>query len=103
MTSAGVPVALSGWRALIDALGEPAWLVGALDQRVLAVNAEALALLGQAEAAVLGQLADSLIATPEDMAFWDEVRTGNASLLESDTVLVDGAGRLVQVRRRICP
>ena len=102
MTSAGVPVALAGWRALIDALGEPAWLVEAVDQRVLAVNAEALALLGQTEAAVLGQLADSLIATPEDMAFWDEVRAGHGSLLESDTVLVDGAGRLVQVHRRIC-
>ena len=102
MTVAGVPVALAGWRALIDALGEPAWLVGAADQRVLAVNAEALALLGQTEAAVLGQLADSLIATPEDMAFWDEVRAGHASMLKSDTVLVDGAGRLVQVHRRIC-
>ena len=61
-----------------------------------------LGLLGQTEAAVLGQLADSLIATPEDMAFWDDVRAGHASLLESDTVLVDGGGRLVQVHRRIC-
>jgi len=102
VTSAGVPVALSGWRALIDALGEPAWLVGAADQRVLAVNTEALALLGQAEAAVLGQLADSLIATPEDMAFWDEVRAGHTSLLESDTASGLSGPANAQVHRRIC-
>ena len=40
---------MPGWRALIDALGEPAWLVGAQDQCVLAVNAEALTLLGQTD------------------------------------------------------
>jgi diguanylate cyclase (GGDEF)-like protein len=100
--------ALAGWRALLDALGEPAWLVDARDLRVLAANAEALALLGLAEAAVLGQDADGLIATPEDLAYWDEARAcagqpwqqGPGSLL-SDTTLVDAAGHLVQVTRRI--
>jgi PAS domain-containing protein len=93
--------ALQAWRALLDALGEPAWLVGACDRRVLAINAEALGLLGQAEVAVLGQPADTLIATPEDMAFWDEVAGGQAQPLQSQTVLVDASGRLVQVTRRI--
>jgi len=97
--------ALAAWRALLQALGEPAWLVCPLRLVVLAVNAEALALLGQAEAAVLGQAADTLIATPEDLAFWDEVRASPAGTggpqLHSDTVLVDGSGRLVQVTRRV--
>jgi diguanylate cyclase (GGDEF)-like protein len=98
--------ALAAWRRLIDALGEPAWLVCARQQVVLAINSEALALLGQAEAAVLGQAADALIATPEDMAFWDEARgaapaEAATARLQSHTVLVDASGRLVQVTRRI--
>lgn len=100
--------ALAGWRALLDALGEAAWLVDAHDLRVLAANGEALALLGLAEACVLGQAADGLIATPEDLAFWDAARAcadqpwqqGPGTLL-SDTSLVDATGRLVQVTRRI--
>ena len=105
-TSPGTPLdALAAWRTLLDALGEPAWLVCARRLSVLAINAEALALLGQGEAAVLGQSADQLIATPEDLAFWDDVRNddraGPVGTLLSETVLVDGAGRLVQVTRRI--
>ncbi len=100
-SAAGAPAALATWRSLLDALGEPAWLVCARDRVVLAINAEALLLLGQAEAAVLGRDADTLIATPEDMAFWDEVRCGRPGRLQSHTVLVDASGRLVQVARRI--
>ena len=66
--------ALPGWRDLLNALGEPAWLVEPLSLQVLAVNTEALALLGLAAVAVLGQPADGLIATPEDLAWWDEAR-----------------------------
>ena len=113
MSSPLQPDPLAAWRRLLDALGEPAWLVCARHRVVLAINAEALALLGQAETAVLGQSADLLLATPEDMAFWDEVREvlgegmqavaagGPAPRLQSHTVLVDATGRLVQVSRRI--
>ena len=86
---------------MLRAWGEPAWLVDALGCSVLAVNAEALALLGRAEAALLGQPADSLIAAPEDIAFWDEARAGAASALQSEAVLLDGQGQLVHVLRRI--
>ena len=99
--SASQQHALGAWRAVLDALGEPAWLVDLQLMQVCAVNAEALLLLGQAEAAVLGRDADTLIATPEDMAFWDEVRCGRPGRLQSHTVLVDASGRLVQVARRI--
>ncbi|MBP6903187.1 MAG: EAL domain-containing protein [Burkholderiaceae bacterium] len=91
------------WQALLDALGQPAWLVEGRGLSVCAINAEALALLGREAAAVLGQAADSLIATPEDLAFWDEVRAGEAQALESEAVLVDATGRLVQVTRRVRP
>ncbi|MDH4390521.1 MAG: EAL domain-containing protein [Aquabacterium sp.] len=103
-----LPQALANWRVLLDALGEPAWLVDARALQVLAVNAEALALLGLAESGVVGQAAAALIATPEDLAYWDEAHAaagqpgaqGPGALL-SDTVLVDAGGRLVQVTRRI--
>lgn len=100
--------ALAAWRGLLDALGEPAWLVEPRTRQVLAINAEALALLGLAVPAVLGRDAGGLIATPEDLAWWDEARAaaeqpagrGPGPLL-SDTTLVGAGGRLVQVTRRI--
>jgi diguanylate cyclase (GGDEF)-like protein/PAS domain S-box-containing protein len=93
---------------LLAALGEPAWLVETASLQVLAVNDEALALLGLDAPAVLGQDAAGLVATPEDMAYWDEVRDaahGGArpGALLSDTVLVTAAGHLVQVTRAIRP
>ena len=93
--------ALAAWRMLLAALGEPAWLVCARRGTVLAINADALALLGKSEAALLDQPADGLILTPEDMAFWDEAAHGSPARLQSDTVLVDANGALVQVSRRI--
>ena len=109
MTLPAATDALAGWRLLLDALGEPAWLVEGASLRVLAANDQALALLGLDAAAVLGQDAECLIATPEDMAFWDEARQvaatgrGDAGTLVSDTALVDATGRLVQVTRQIRP
>jgi len=104
-------VPLAAWQSLLGALGEPAWIVSPQGWQVCAVNREALALLGLSEPAVLGQSADSLIATPEDLAFWDEARARQAQpsagappmRLHSDTVLVDATGRLIQVARRIQP
>ena len=93
--------ALPAWSMLLAALGEPAWLVCARRGTVLAINADALALLGKSEAALLDQPADGLILTPEDMAFWDEAAHGSPARLQSDTVLVDANGALVQVSRRI--
>ena len=97
--------ALTAWRALLAALGEPAWLVCGQRLVVLAINAEALALLGQDEAAWLGQPAEALLATPEDLAFWDDVRDPQRSdamaPLDSRTSLLDAAGQLLAVSRRI--
>ncbi len=101
MTADANLVALPAWSMLLAALGEPAWLVCARRGTVLAINADALALLGKSEAALLDQPADGLILTPEDMAFWDEAAHGSPARLQSDTVLVDASGALVQVSRRI--
>ncbi len=104
VAGAAVPApAGASWAAVLAALADPAWLVEAQGLTVCAANPAALALLGRGAAGVLGQRAESLIATPEDQAFWDEVRHGHAAVLASDTVLVDASGRLVQVTRRVQP
>ena len=100
------PTALAAWRSLLLVMGQPAWLVCAQRAVVLAVNAEALALLGHSEADLLDQAADGLIATPEDMAFWDDARrfanlAAAPTPLQSDTVLLDARGQLVHVSRSI--
>ena len=90
---------------MLRAWGEPAWLVCATRCQVIAISAEAVALLGRPEAELLGQPAEAMIAAPEDLAFWqearDEARAGSAQTLQSETVLVDGQGQLVHVLRRI--
>jgi len=88
---------------MLDVLGEPAWLVQADDLTVSAVNPEALALLQVTESEVLGQSADQLLPTPEDLAYWQEARAGDAGALHSDALLVQASGRLVPVTRRIRP
>ncbi len=97
-----VPVnLLSAWAQTIDALGDAAWLVDGASAHVLAANAAAVELLGLPLERLLGCNAAHLIATPEDLAFWDEVRAGHDQWLQSDTVLVHASGRLVKVSRRV--
>ncbi|NRF66151.1 EAL domain-containing protein [Aquincola sp. S2] len=93
--------ACAAWAQLIDALGDAAWLVDGASGNVLAANRAAVELLGLARERLVGIPAAQLIATPEDLAFWDGVRAGDAGLLQSDTVLVHASGRLVKVSRRI--
>ena len=95
---------LVAWAGLLAALGEPAWLVCASRGTVLAANAEAGRLLGQPASTLPGQPAELLLATPEDLAYWADLRAGGQALpLVSDTVLLDGAGLLRHVTRHIQP
>ena len=75
MNCAGpAPAALAAWHRLLRAWGEPAWLVCAARFEVIAISAEAVALLGRPEAELLGQPAEAMIAAPEDLAYWQEAR-----------------------------
>ena len=94
---------LAAWQALAQALPDPAWIVALPSLALVAVNEAAAALLGRPVAALLGARADHLLATPEDLAYWSEAAAGEASPLSSDTLLVAGDGRAVQVRRSIRP
>ena len=82
-------------------MGQAAWLVDASTCRVSGVNSAALQLLGLAQDQVLDADAGSLVATPEDLAFWADVGAGQLGELCSDTVLVNASGRLVPVTRQI--
>lgn len=87
----------------IDALGVACWMVDAATRTVRAVNDAALALLGLPREQLLGADAATLLATPEDQAFWLEAAADPGAALRSRTVLArrDGAAR--QVERWVRP
>ncbi len=94
---------LQAWSRLIAALADAAWIVDGRSLQVCAANRAAADLLALPQPALVGMPAPTLIATPEDLAYWDEVRGGHAGWLVSETVLVNASGRLVNVSRRIQP
>ncbi len=94
---------LDAWCAFVDSLPDAAWIVDARTRRVVAANAAAVQLLARPAASLIGEAADALIATPEDMAFWDEAAAGGVATLQSDTLLCAADGRTVHVTRSIRP
>jgi diguanylate cyclase (GGDEF)-like protein len=101
--AAAPQAALSAWLAMLDSLGEPAWIVVADTLAVTGLNQPARRLLGLTGVALSEISAGALIGAPEDLAFWDDVRAGRAERLESDATIVATDGRLLQVTRRIAP
>jgi diguanylate cyclase (GGDEF)-like protein len=90
--------------ALLQALPDAAWLVELPSCRVRAVNAAACALLGREPQALCGAPAEDLLATPEDLAWWGELRIALASgrlpePLDSHTVLASAKGDIRHLRR----
>ena len=101
MATPGVP--LQPWRAVLDALDDAAWIVQASTTCVVAANAQAVQLLRVPADALLGSAADALVASPEDLAFWADVRAGHGGRLASQTVAVTGEGAMLNLMRRINP
>ncbi len=91
----------SGLLAAIAALGHAAWIVDAAHGRILAANAEAEDLLERRD--LEGLDAEDALPDLEDLAYWDGVRCGVVSILESDSELHLSQGRSVAVSRRIAP
>ena len=92
---------LSAWGTLVDGLPDATWIVDARSRRVVADNAAARRLLGRCDDSLVGLQAETLIATPEDMAFWDEAAAGACPPLQSETTLCDADGRTLHVTRSI--
>src|SRR5471032_2352424 len=91
----------SGLLAALAAMGHAAWLVDAARGHILAANVEAEELLERGD--LEGLDADDAIADLEDMAYWDGVRCGIVSVLDSDDELHLTSGRTCAVSRRIAP
>ncbi|MFY9512206.1 MAG: EAL domain-containing protein [Rubrivivax sp.] len=91
------------WSTLIEGLPQATWVAELATRRLVAVNRAALLLLGRTREDLLGQRADLLVHTPEDMAWWDDAAIGRAGRLQSDTVVVTPDGRTVFVERAIAP
>ena len=94
---------VAGWVMLVDNLPQAAWLVELATRQVVAANPAAAALLGMPLADLLGSLADQVLATPEDLAWWTEAGHGVVAALGSETVLCSADGRTVHVERFIRP
>ncbi len=92
---------LRAWGALVDSLPDATWIVDALSRRVVADNAAARKLLGLPGGSLLGLQAEALIATPEDLAYWDEAAAGACGPLQSDTTLCTADGSMLHVTRSI--
>ncbi len=91
------------WAALVEGLPDATWVVDGTSLRVVACNSAAVQLLALPLSELLGQRADALIGSPEDLAFWDGVAAGECAPLWSDTQLCSQDGRTVHVSRSIRP
>jgi diguanylate cyclase (GGDEF)-like protein/PAS domain S-box-containing protein len=100
-------VAAASWSALIESLPDAAWLVDAQTNLVVAANTAAHVLLGSEPGALVGEPAESLLMTPEDLAYWSEALSGNPGPHQSEATIYcergSNMGRNRRVRRTIQP
>ena len=101
LTQAPATESFAGVLAALAALGQPAWLVDAARGHIVAANPQAEELLGRKD--LEGLDAEDAITNLEDMAYWDGVRCGVVTVLESDTELHLSGGATRAVSRRIAP
>jgi diguanylate cyclase (GGDEF)-like protein len=88
---------------MLTSLPDAAWMVDACSGQVVAANTAAHELLGFAPGAMTGARAASLIALPEDQAYWREALLGVADPHCSDITLFGANGQRTRLRRSIRP
>jgi len=89
------------WAELLDSLPLPAWVVELDGRTVVAANAAASALLGMPAERLLGADAAALLATPEDLAWWEALDPAAPDALVSQSLVCAGDGRMLHVERTI--
>lgn len=97
------PAQAQAWAAWIESLPEAAWVVAGADRRVVAANEKAHQLLGRDPGQLIGEQAEALVFTPEDLAYWDEAAVGTPGPLNSETTLTAADGRSLHVARSVRP
>jgi diguanylate cyclase (GGDEF)-like protein len=91
------------WGAVLAGMPHPAWIVELATRRVVAANGHAGQLFGRAPEAMVGEPAEGLAASPEDLLWWEAATTGDAQPLHSDTIVATAEGRVLHVTRSIGP
>ena len=97
------PAGLAAWLDMLHALGEAAWIVEARGLTLAGINRVALELFGLDEGGARQLGASALIGTPEDLAFWSDVKAGHGGTLQSHASALAADGRLLHLTRRIAP
>ncbi len=87
--------------AALEGVLEAVWLVHPLSLRVVWVNQAALTLMDVKEKELIATAAVDLMATPEDMYFWEDVAAGLSFGIHSDTLVRCPDGSLIPVERKV--
>ncbi|WP_180682741.1 sensor domain-containing protein [Tepidicella baoligensis] len=91
------------WTAFMDHLLEAIWLVDPATQRVVAANTAAARLQQLDSDELVDASVLELSASPEDLLFWQGLRSGERLTLHSETLLRRRDGSTVRVLRHATP
>ena len=87
--------------ALLQGLPHAAWVVDLATGLVVAANPEATTLFGRSAESLQGAAAEALLASPEDLAWWEAARRGETAPLHSDTLVCTRDNGSLHVSRSI--
>lgn len=87
--------------SVLDGVLEAIWLVQPVSLRIRWVNKAAVALMGLPATELVGTPAVEHMPAPEDMYFWEDVASGAAYGIHSDTLLRCAQGEVIPVERKV--
>ncbi len=88
-------------QAWLNALTDAAWMVDPRSLRLAAANGSAYQLLGMEPGTLVDRPAIELMASPEDIYFWEEVAAGNVENIHSQTLVRSMEGTAIAVDRKV--
>lgn len=88
-------------QAWLNALPDAAWMVDPRSLRLASANAAAYQLLGMEPGTLVDRPAIELMASPEDIYFWEEVAAGNVESIHSQTLVRSMEGTAIAVDRKV--
>ncbi|MBK1649157.1 EAL and GGDEF domain-containing protein [Rhabdochromatium marinum] len=89
------------WQQMIADLIEAVLVVSPLERRVVAANGAAARLFAIDSQQLIGRPIIELVATPEDVFFWEGITAGQSPTLFSETLVRRPDGAVVTVMRRV--
>ena len=90
-----------GWRSLIEGMLEGVWVLDPVTLHILEVNRAGAEMLGVEPDSLRGKSIVDLVATPQDICFWEDVAAGLTDGIQSETLLRHCNGGTVHVERRV--